>query len=118
MPGEAYPQIPLKVAELVKPQGHMTAGLANDQLGYLIRPTGLTPSRFGAASSTSAATRSHRSTTTSSTSPRRWASVTCSLLRGAGEVFGRGGSARGAHEPCATFPNDDLQPAGADVGGD
>jgi len=44
--------------------------------------------------------------------------VTCSLLRGAGEVFGRGGSARGAHEPCATFPNDDLQPAGADVGGD
>lgn len=26
MPGEAYPQIPLKVAELVKPQGHMTPG--------------------------------------------------------------------------------------------
>jgi len=38
MPGEAYPQIPLRVAELVKPQGHVTAGLANDQLGYLIAP--------------------------------------------------------------------------------
>src|SRR5205823_5657000 len=37
MPGEAYPQIPLKLRELVSggARGYMTAGLANDQLGYL-----------------------------------------------------------------------------------
>ena len=38
MPGEAYPQIALEVAGRVKARGHMTAGLANDQLGYLIAP--------------------------------------------------------------------------------
>ena len=38
MPGEAYPQIPLKVRDLVPARGYMTAGLANDQLGYLIAP--------------------------------------------------------------------------------
>ncbi|HYI36119.1 MAG TPA: hypothetical protein VEX39_05925, partial [Thermoleophilaceae bacterium] len=38
MPGEAYPQIPLKVRDLVAARGHMTAGLAGDQLGYLIAP--------------------------------------------------------------------------------
>ena len=32
MPGEAYPQIPLKVRELVQARGYMTAGLAGDQL--------------------------------------------------------------------------------------
>ena len=37
-PGEMYPQIALKVAELVGARGHMTAGLAGDQLGYLIAP--------------------------------------------------------------------------------
>jgi hypothetical protein len=37
-PGEMYPQIAAKVAELVGARGHMTAGLAGDQLGYLIAP--------------------------------------------------------------------------------
>ena len=37
-PGEMYPQIALKVADTVPARGHMTAGLANDQLGYLIAP--------------------------------------------------------------------------------
>jgi len=77
MPGEAYPQIPLKVAELVKPQGHMTAGLANDQLGYLIARYRTYSEPIRRSFFNSAATRSHRSktTTTSSTSPRRWASA-------------------------------------------
>ena len=38
-PGEMYPQIPLKVRELMPGlRGYMTAGLADDQLGYLIAP--------------------------------------------------------------------------------
>src|SRR3954467_1435024 len=38
-PGEMYPQIPLKVRELMPGErGYLTAGLANDQLGYLLAP--------------------------------------------------------------------------------
>ncbi len=37
-PGEAYPQIALEVAARSPARGHMTAGLAQDQLGYLIAP--------------------------------------------------------------------------------
>src|SRR3954452_15793610 len=38
-PGEMYPQIPLKVRDLMPGlRGYMTAGLAGDQLGYLIAP--------------------------------------------------------------------------------
>jgi hypothetical protein len=44
MPGEAYPQMPLAVRDRLsntsgdQPRGYMTAGLADDQLGYLIAP--------------------------------------------------------------------------------
>ncbi|HZI92463.1 MAG TPA: hypothetical protein VFD31_12680, partial [Thermoleophilaceae bacterium] len=120
MPGEAYPQIPLKVGELVKPRGHMTAGLANDQLGYLIAPYQSYPEPIRRSffnqrgDEVSPIDNDNYFFNVSTTMGER---VTCSLLRGAGEVFGRGGAARGAHQPCGAFPNDELQPAGADVGG-
>ncbi len=41
--------------------------------------------------------------------------VTCSLLRGAGELFGRGAAVRDSQPGCAPFVNDALSPAGADV---
>ena len=43
------------------------------------------------------------------------ARVTCSLLRGAGEVFGKGSKYRDANPECVTFPNDTLFQHGADV---
>ena len=42
--------------------------------------------------------------------------VTCSLLRGAGDLFGRGDAVRDSQGSCAPFVNDALTPAGADVG--
>jgi hypothetical protein len=42
--------------------------------------------------------------------------VRCSLLRGAGEVFGKGTAFRDADYNCAPFANDALQAAGADAG--
>lgn len=41
--------------------------------------------------------------------------VTCSLLRGAGEVFGKGTTLRDGRGECATFANDALRPPGADT---
>jgi hypothetical protein len=41
--------------------------------------------------------------------------LTCSLLRGAGEVSGKGSAYRDGYSKCAAFPNDMLMPAGADT---
>jgi hypothetical protein len=41
--------------------------------------------------------------------------VTCSLLRGAGEVFDRGSAPRDAYDRCALFANDAALPEGEDV---
>ena len=93
MPGEAYPQIPLKVSELVKPRGHMTAGLANDQLGYLIAPYQSYPEPIRRSffnqrgDEVSPIDNDNYFFNVSTTMGER---VTCSLLRGAGELFGRG----------------------------
>jgi hypothetical protein len=43
------------------------------------------------------------------------ARVTCSLLRGAGEVFGKGSKYRDANSECTAFPNDTLFQHAADV---
>jgi hypothetical protein len=43
------------------------------------------------------------------------ARVTCSLLRGAGEVFGKGSQYRDAEPDCVAFPNDTVFPEGEDV---
>ncbi len=118
MPGEAYPQIPLKVRELAGARGHMTAGLAGDQLGYLIAPYQAYPEPVRRTffnqrgDEVSPLDNDNYFFNVSSTMGER---VTCSLLRGAGEVLGRGTALRDSQQACAPFANDALNTAGADV---
>jgi hypothetical protein len=117
IPGEAYPQIPLKVRELVPGlRGYMTAGLANDQLGYLIAPYEAYPEPIRRS------VFNQRGDEVSpldndnyffNVSPTIGDRVTCSLLRGAGELFG--GDRRSAYDRCAPFVNDVQMPHGADT---
>ena len=119
MPGEAYPQIPLRVRDLVPARGHMTAGLAGDQLGYLIAPYQSYPEPIRRnffnqrGDEVSPIDNDNYFFNVSMTMGER---VTCSLLRGAGELFGRGTSVRDGQGSCAPFVNDALSPAGADAG--
>jgi hypothetical protein len=117
VPGEAYPQIPLKVRELVPGlRGYMTAGLANDQLGYLIAPYEAYPEPIRRSffhqrgDEVSPIDNDNYFFNVSHTMGER---VTCSLLRGAGDVMGA--DYRSADGDCAPFVNDTLQPDGADV---
>jgi hypothetical protein len=118
IPGEAYPQIPLKVTELVPARGHLTAGLANDQLGYLIAPVEAYPepvrrSLFNQeGDEVSPVDNDNYFFNVSHTLGER---VTCSLLRGAGEVLGEGSTFRDRYERCTAFPNDAALPPGADA---
>ena len=118
-PGEMYPQIPLKVAETVPARGYMTAGLANDQLGYLIAPFEAYPepirrSFFNeAGDEVSPIDNDNYFFNVSHTMGER---VTCSLLRGAGEVLGKDLAFRDRYERCAAFANDLLFAHGADTG--
>jgi hypothetical protein len=117
-PGEMYPQIPLKVASLAPAQGYMTAGLANDQLGYLIAPYEAYPEPIRRSffnqrgDQISPVDNDNYFFNVSHTMGER---VTCSLLRGAGEVFGRGLAFWQAYPRCATFASDLVMPAGADA---
>ena len=119
LPGEAYPQIPLRVKELVPARGHMTAGLSNDQLGYLIAPYEAYPEPIRRSFFNQRGDEVSPIDNDNfffNVSPTMGERVTCSLLRGAGEVFGRGLAFReAAGERCAVFANDLLQPAGADT---
>ncbi len=118
IPGEAYPQIALEVADRVKVRGHMTAGLAQDQLGYLIAPYQAYPEPIRRSffnqrgDEVSPIDNDNYFFNVSHTMGER---VTCSLLRGAGEVFGKGTSLRDARGGCAPFVNDSLRAAGADT---
>jgi hypothetical protein len=120
IPGEAYPQIALNVAGLATaPRGYMTAGLANDQLGYLIAPYQAYPEPIRRSffnqqgDEINPIDNDNYFFNVSHTMGER---VNCSLLRGAGEVFGKGTSYRDADVNCAPFLNDLLLPAGADAG--
>ena len=119
MPGEAYPQIPLKVRDLVNARGYMTAGLAGDQLGYLIAPYEAYPEpvrRTFFNQRGDEVSPLDNDNYFFNVSPTMGERVTCSLLRGAGAVFGRGDAVRDSQGSCAPFVNDALTPAGADVG--
>jgi hypothetical protein len=117
-PGEMYPQIPLKVADIVPARGHMTAGLANDQLGYLIAPYESYPEPIRRSffnergDEVSPIDNDNYFFNVSHTIGDR---VTCSLLRGAGEVSGKGMTYWNAYDRCATFVNDTVLPAGSDT---
>ena len=117
-PGEMYPQIAAKVAELVGARGHMTAGLAGDQLGYLIAPFQAYPEPIRRSffnqegDEVSPIDNDNYFFNVSHTMGDR---VTCSLLRGAGETAGVGTQYRKLYEPCALFANDLLRSHGADA---
>ena len=119
MPGEAYPQIPLRVRELVGgARGYMTAGLAGDQLGYLIAPYQAYPETIRRTFFNQRGDEISPLDNDNyffNVSPTLGERVTCSLLRGAGDLFGRGTAVRDSQPGCAPFLNDALSPAGADV---
>ena len=117
-PGEMYPQIPLKVRELATGlRGYMTAGLANDQLGYLIAPYEAYPEPVRRSffnqegDEVSPIDNDNYFFNVSHTMGER---VTCSLLRGAGDLFG--GDPRSKYDRCGAFASDLLLPAGFDTG--
>jgi hypothetical protein len=118
-PGEAYPQIAFKVADLARDaKGFMTAGLANDQLGYLIAPYEAYPEPIRRSffnqrgDEISPIDNDNYFFNVSHTMGER---VTCAALRGAGELFGRGSAYRDAYDRCAAFVNDAAEAPGADV---
>jgi hypothetical protein len=118
-PGEMYPQIPLKLASIAPARGCMTAGLANDQLGYLIAPYEAYPEPIRRSffdqegDEVEPISNDNYFFNVSQTMGER---VTCSLLRGAGEVFRKGLEYRGRYDRCAAFANDLLLGHGADTG--
>src|SRR3954466_7780912 len=130
VPGEIYPQIALKVRDVVGAdhgaRGFMTAGLANDQLGYIIFPfptaypqpvcsTLLANCDFDQVGPPQPEPLSNDNYffNVSHTMGER---VTCSLLRGAGEVLGKGMLYRDAYPQCAAMANDLAFGHGADTG--
>jgi hypothetical protein len=113
MPGEAYPQIPLAVRDALKGsgiRGFMTAGLSNDQLGYIIANL---PDSYPQVIIRGAGGNDNILFNMSQTLGER---LTCSLLRGAGEVTGKGSTYRDADQKCVAFANDLVWPEGADTG--
>jgi hypothetical protein len=118
VPGEAYPQIALKVNELVPARGYMTAGLSNDQLGYLIAPFEAYPEPIRRSffkergDEVDPISNDNYFFNVSHTMGDR---VTCSLLRGAGEVFNKGNQFRDSYDRCGLFFNDLAFPAGTDT---
>jgi hypothetical protein len=112
MPGEAYPQIPLAVRDTLKDSaidGFMTAGLSNDQLGYIIADL---PEAYPQVLIRGAGGNDNILFNISQTLGER---LTCSLLRGAGEVSGAGRTYWQARPKCVLFANDLLAPQGADA---
>jgi hypothetical protein len=113
MPGEAYPQIPLAVRDALKDseiKGFMTAGLSNDQLGYIIANL---PDSYPQVLIRGAQGNDNILFNMSQTLGER---LTCSLLRGAGEVTNKGSTYRDGDQKCAAFANDLVWPEGADTG--
>lgn len=118
MPGEAYPQIPLKVRALVPARGYMTAGLAGDQLGYLIAPYQSYPEPIRRTAFNQRGDQVSPLDNDNyffNVSPTMGERVTCSLLRGAGDLFGQGTGPRDSQAECVPFVNDAVSPAGADT---
>jgi hypothetical protein len=112
MPGEAYPQIPLAVRDALKDsaiKGFMTAGLSNDQLGYIIANL---PDSYPQVLIRGAQGNDNILFNMSQTLGER---LTCSLLRGAGEVTGKGSAYREGDQKCVAFANDLVWPEGTDT---
>ncbi len=137
VPGEIYPQIALRVRDTVKgirPGGFMTAGLADDQLGYIIAPVGAYPEPIRGtlltrdfADQIQACLVSMGQTCDNPVDPigndnyffnvshTLGERVTCSLLRGADEALGTGMTYWSSYERCPAFVNDLALPGGTDI---
>jgi hypothetical protein len=118
IPGEAYPQIPLEVRRLVPAKGYMTIGLSEDQLGYLIAPFNSYPEPIRRTffnqrgDQVDPISNDNYAFNVSHTMGER---VICSLLRGAGDLLGKGIQYRAQHDTCGQFSNDLSSPEGADT---
>lgn len=125
-PGEMYPQITETVAETVPADGHFAFGLAGDMLGYIIAPF---PDAYPEP-----IRRSFFDEGDPHTDPTTWEPdpisndnyffnvshtlgerVTCSMLRGAGDVFGEGLAFWQSRPQCLALGNDAAFPPGADT---
>lgn len=120
-PGEMYPQIVQKVRETVPAAGHINIGTAGDFLGYIIAPLTAYPeplrrSMFSGdppVGSPSPISNDNYFFNASHTLGER---LTCSLLRGAGEVMkGDAQAYWTASVDCPLFANDLVVPADADT---
>ncbi len=130
-PGEAYPQIPLTVRAAVERdagagvRGFLSISTAGDFLGYLIAPIEAYPRPIGATlfdvndASCGPLGCVHPVENDNylfNPSPTFGERVTCSLLRGAGEVLGRGADTYwSGYDRCLAFASDHKVPADADT---
>jgi len=142
VPGEIYPQIALKVQQTVtgiRPGGFMTAGLSNDQLGYIIAPLEAYPQPAERSLFSDALTSDVIQGCVQSPNPPGFKNcpqpspisndnyffnvshtlgerLTCSLLRGADDILHPGKATfRDSYNRCVLFPNDAQMPAGSDI---
>ena len=132
-PGEPYPQIPRAVRDAVPGmRGYLSIGTAGDFLGYIVAPFEAYPEPIR-RSLLSGGPPPTNETCNGVPSPVGCPNpvgndnyffnqshtfgerLICSLLRGAGEVTGKGTSYRDARSRCALFPNDLLLAADADT---
>ena len=131
-PGEAYPQIPLAVRSAVTGdaavamRGFLSISTAGDFLGYLIAPLEAYPrpiqetmfdtndASCGPVGCLHPVENDNYLFNPSYTFGER---ITCSLLRGAGDVLGRGADAYwSGYDRCLAFASDHVLPADADTG--
>ncbi|MCA1727487.1 MAG: hypothetical protein LC722_07505, partial [Actinobacteria bacterium] len=123
-PGEMYPQIAERVRKTVPARGFMTAGLAGDQLGYLIAPF---PSAFPEPIRRSFFDNDTDPLPTGQPepldndnfffdiSPTIGDRVTCAFLRGHSDLLGADDAFWARYPKCRLFTNDHLFPAGFDT---
>jgi hypothetical protein len=99
-PGEPYPPVVLNVRSAVPGMlGYLSIGTAGDFLGYLIAPVGAYPDVLRH-------TLTGNDNALFNVSPTIGAHVSCSLLRGAGDVLGRGLHYWRAQPSCAVYGAD------------
>lgn len=131
-PGEMYPQIPAEVQALAPAAGHFSIGTAGDFLGYIIAPLGAYPEPIrrslfdgepppnasaceGVPSPVGCPDPIGNDNYFFNVSQTFGVRLTCSLLRGAGDVFGVGLEYWSKDSLCAAFASDTLLPADLDT---
>jgi hypothetical protein len=124
-PGEYYPQVTEALTNATPfVGGRIMIGLSGDQLGYILAPL---PDAYPEPIRRSFFDGNPSDPTTWNLDPvgndnyffnvshTLGERLICSMLRGAGEMFGLQGTVRDARTLCAAFITDALLPAGADT---